>query len=169
MANTTNRGKKVKTENDELLKLVTFQLGEELYGVEIMDVDQIVRVQEVRPIPNAPYYVEGIFNLRSEIIPIISLHKRFHIKKASIDENDQFLGGFIIIKIENNKLGIIIDKIARVVDVKKEDIQPPPQMIAGIGAEYIHGVVRRDSGYLIILDIHRLFNPKELQKITTNL
>ncbi len=169
MANTTSRGKKVKTENDELLKLVTFQLGEELYGVEIMDVDQIVRVQEVRPIPNAPYYVEGIFNLRSEIIPIISLHKRFHIKKASIDENDQFLGGFIIIKIENNKLGIIIDKIARVVDVKKEDIQPPPQMIAGIGAEYIHGVVRRDSGYLIILDIHRLFNPKELQKITTNL
>ena len=161
--------KKVKTENDELLKLVTFQLGEELYGVEIMDVDQIVRVQEVRPIPNAPYYVEGIFNLRSEIIPIISLHKRFHIKKASIDENDQFLGGFIIIKIENNKLGIIIDKIARVVDVKKEDIQPPPQMIAGIGAEYIHGVVRRDSGYLIILDIHRLSNPKELQKITTNL
>ena len=107
--------------------------------------------------------------MRSEIIPIISLHKRFHIKKASIDENDQFLGGFIIIKIENNKLGIIIDKIARVVDVKKEDIQPPPQMIAGIGAEYIHGVVRRDSGYLIILDIHRLFNPKELQKITTNL
>ena len=169
MANTTSRGKKVKTENDELLKLVTFQLGEELYGVEIMDVDQIVRVQEVRPIPNAPYYVEGIFNLRSEIIPIISLHKRFHIKKASIDENDQFLGGFIIIKIENNKLGIIIDKIARVVDVKKEDIQPPPQMIAGIGAEYIHGVVRRDSGYLIILDIHRLSNPKELQKITTNL
>lgn len=169
MAKTTNRGKKVKTENDELLKLVTFQLGEELYGVEIMDVDQIVRVQSVRPIPNAPYYVEGIFNLRSEIIPIISLHKRFHIKKASADENDQFLGGFIILKIENNKIGIVIDRIARVVDVKKDEIQPPPQMIAGIGAEYIHGVARRDAGYLIILDIHRLFNPKELQKITTNL
>ncbi len=169
MAKATNRGKKVKTENDELLKLVTFQLGEELYGVEIMDVDQIVRVQTVRPIPNAPYYVEGIFNLRSEIIPIISLHKRFHIKKASTDENDQLLGGFIILKIENSKIGIVIDRIARVVDVKKDEIQPPPQMIAGIGAEYIHGVARRDPGYLIILDIHRLFNPKELQKITTNL
>lgn len=166
MANAGGLNKKAKVENDDLLKLVTFQLGEELYGVEIMDVYQIVRVQDVRPIPNAPYYVEGIFNLRSEIIPVISLHKRFHIKKASLDEGDEFLGGFIIIKVENNKIGIIIDRVARVVDVKKEEIQPPPQMIAGIGAEYINGVVRRDPGYLIILDIHRLFNPKELQKIT---
>ena len=166
MANAGGLNKKAKVENDDLLKLVTFQLGEELYGVEIMDVDQIVRVQDVRPIPNAPYYVEGIFNLRSEIIPVIRLHKRFHIKKASLDEGDEFLGGFIIIKVENNKIGIIIDRVARVVDVKKEEIQPPPQMIAGIGAEYINGVVRRDPGYLIILDIHRLFNPKELQKIT---
>ncbi len=167
MAETINRNKKMKTEDDEIFKLVTFQLGEELYGVEIMDVDQIVRVQEVRPIPNAPYYVEGIFNLRSEIIPIISLHKRFHIKKAQLDAGDEFLGGFIILKIEDNKIGIIIDRVARVVDVKKHEIQPPPQMIAGIGAEYIHGVARRDPGYLIILDIHRLFNPKELQKLTT--
>ena len=166
MANAGGLNKKAKVENDNLLKLVTFQLGEELYGVEIMDVDQIVRVQDVRPIPNAPYYVEGIFNLRSEIIPVISLHKRFHIKKASLDEGDEFLGGFIIIKVENNKIGIIIDRVARVVDVKKDEVQPPPQMIAGIGAEYINGVVRRDPGYLIILDIHRLFNPKELQKIT---
>ena len=166
MANAGGLNKKAKVENDDLLKLVTFQLGEELYGVEIMDVDQIVRVQDVRPIPNAPYYVEGIFNLRSEIIPVISLHKRFHIKKASLDEGDEFLGGVIIIKVENNKIGIIIDRVARVVDVKKDEVQPPPQMIAGIGAEYINGVVRRDPGYLIILDIHRLFNPKELQKIT---
>ncbi len=166
MIGTASKKQKKVVENDEKLKLVTFQLGEELYGVEIMDVDQIVRVQDVRPIPNAPYYVEGIFNLRSEIIPIISLHKRFHIKKAVLDEGDEFLGGFIILKVQNNKIGIIIDRVARVVDVKKEDIQPPPQMIAGIGAEYIHGVVRKDEGYLIILEIHRLFNPKELQKLT---
>lgn len=167
MANTMGQSKKIKAENSEILKLVTFQLGEELYGVEIMDVDQIVKIQEVRPIPNAPYYVEGIFTLRSEIIPIVSLHKRFHIKKAAHEAGDEFLGGFIILRIQDNKIGIVIDRVARVVDVKKDEIQPPPQMIAGIGAEYIHGVVRKDSGYLIILDIHRLFNPKELQKIQT--
>jgi len=152
-------------EKTESRQLVTFQLGEELYGVNIMDVKEIVRVQPIRAIPNAPTYVEGIFNLRSEIIPIISLHKRFHIRKMATTEEDELLSGFVILDIEGMKLGIIIDRISRVVTIEKEDIQPPPQMFSGIGAEYIQGVVRQEEGYLIILDIRDLFNPKELQKI----
>jgi purine-binding chemotaxis protein CheW len=146
-------------------QLVTFQLGEELYGINIMDVKEIVRVQAIRAIPNAPMYVEGIFNLRSEIIPIINLHKRFHLKKLVSTEEDELLSGFVILDIDGMKLGIIIDRISRVITIEKEDIQPPPQMFSGIGAEYIQGVVRQDQGYLIILDIRDLFNPKELQKI----
>ena len=146
-------------------QLVTFQLGEELYGINIMDVKEIVRVQDVRGIPNAPVYVEGIFNLRSEIIPIINLHKRFHIRKTAISEEDELLSGFIILDIEGMKLGVIIDKVSRVVTIEKEEVQPPPQMVSGIGAEYIQGVVRQENGYLIILNIRDLFNPKELQKI----
>jgi purine-binding chemotaxis protein CheW len=146
-------------------QLVTFQLGEELYGINIMDVKEIVRVQGIRAIPNAPTYVEGIFNLRSEIIPIINLHKRFHLKKLLNSEDDELLSGFIILDIDGMKLGVIIDRVSRVVTIEKEDIQPPPQMLSGIGAEYIQGVVRQEQGYLIILDIRDLFNPKELQKI----
>ena len=146
-------------------QLVTFQLGEELYGVNIMDVKEIVRVQSIRNIPNAPSYVEGIFNLRKEIIPIINLHKRFHIKKLAASEEDELLSGFVILDIDGMKLGIIIDRISRVVTIEQESVQPPPQMFSGIGAEYIHGVVRQEEGYLIILAIRDLFNPKELQKI----
>jgi purine-binding chemotaxis protein CheW len=146
-------------------QLVTFQLGEELYGINIMDVKEIVRVQAIRAIPNAPTYVEGIFNLRSEIIPIVNLHKRFHLKKAAASEDDELLSGFIILDIDGMKLGVIIDRVSRVVTIEKEEIQPPPQMITGIGAEYIKGVVRQEEGYLIILNIRVLFNPKELQKI----
>ena len=146
-------------------QLVTFQLGEELYGINIMDVKEIVRVQNVRTIPNAPTYVEGIFHLRSEIIPIINLHKRFHIRKAAVSEEDELLSGFVILDIDGMKLGIIIDKVSRVVTIEREEIQPPPQMVSGIGAEYIQGVVRQEDGYLIILNIRDLFNPKELQKI----
>ena len=149
----------------ESRQLVTFQLGEELYGVNIMDVKEIVRVQAIRTIPNAPVYVEGIFNLRSEIIPIINLHKRFHLRKLVTSEEDELLSGFVILDIDGMKLGVIIDRISRVVTIEKEDVQPPPQMFSGIGAEYIQGVVRQDDGYLIILDIRDLFNPKELQKI----
>ena len=69
-------------ERDTQIQLVTFQLSEELYGIDIMDVKEIVRVQDIRPLPNAPGYIEGLFNLRGEIIPIINLHKRFHLKKA---------------------------------------------------------------------------------------
>jgi len=147
------------------IQLVTFQLGEELYGVDIMDVKEIVKVCDVRQIPNAPYYVEGIFNLRSEIIPVMNLHKRFQIKKLEIADDEELEGGFIILNIDNNKIGIIIDKIARVVTVDMADVKAPPQMISGIGTEYIQGVIRQDEHYLIMLDIRKLFNPKELQKI----
>ncbi len=153
-------------ENDTQLQLVTFQLGEELYGIDIMDVKEIVRVQSIRPIPNAPVYVEGIFNLRKEIIPIINLHKRFHLKKSVTTEEDELLSGFVIIDIDGMKLGVIIDRVSRVVTIQNADIQPPPQMLSGIGAEYIRGVVRQDDGYLIILEIRDLFNPRELQKIS---
>lgn len=153
-------------EKDTQFQLVTFQLGEELYGIDIMDVKEIVRVQDIRPIPNAPSYVEGIFNLRREIIPIINLHRRFHLRKPSLGEDDELLSGFIIIDIDGMKLGVIIDKVARVVTVEGSMIQPPPQMLSGIGAEYIMGVVHQEQGYLIILDIRKLFNPRELQKIS---
>ena len=149
----------------EQSQLVTFQLGEELYGINIMDVKEIVRVQEIRALPNAPTYVEGIFNLRGEIIPIINLHKRFHLKKVVISEEDELLSGFVIIDVDGMKLGVIIDRISRVVAVEKENVQPPPQMLSGIGAEYIQGVVRQEEAYLIILNIRDLFNPRELQKI----
>jgi purine-binding chemotaxis protein CheW len=147
-------------------QLVTFQLGEELYGINIMDVKEIVRVQDIRSIPNAPSYVEGIFHLRNEIIPIINLHKRFHLKKLTNSEEDELLSGFVILDIDGMKLGIIIDRVSRVVTIEKEQVQPPPQMVSGIGSEYIHGVVRQEKGYLIILSIRNLFNPKELQKLS---
>ena len=147
-------------------QLVTFQLAEELYGIDIMDVKEIVRVEGIRAIPNAPSYVEGIINLRSEIIPIINLHKRFHLKRAIQSEDDELLSGFIIINIDGMKLGVIIDRVSRVVTIEQEEILPPPQMLTGIGSEYITGVVRQERGYLIILDIRDLFNPKELLKIS---
>jgi purine-binding chemotaxis protein CheW len=93
------------------------------------------------------------------------LHKRFHLKKAQLGEDEELLSGFIIIDIDGMKLGVIIDKVERVVSIEAQNIQPPPQMLTGIGAEYIQGVVNREVGYLIILDIRKLFSAKELRKI----
>jgi purine-binding chemotaxis protein CheW len=152
-------------ERENQLQLVTFKLGNETYGIDIMDVKEIQRLQETRTIPNAPSYVEGIFKLRNDIIPVVNLHKRFHIKKAETSEEDAILSGIIILDIDGMRIGIIIDRVARVVTVEYDQIQPPPQIISGIGAEYIQGVVRQEEGYLIILNIRKLFSTKELQQI----
>ena len=157
-------------ELDTKLQMVTFQLGKERYGIDIMDVKEIYGIEDVRPIPNAPSYVEGIFNLRGSIIPIINLHKRFHISKAQLTEEEKLLSGFIILNLNGTHIGIIIDKVLRVMTIEPDSIQPPPQMISGIGTEYITGVVQQDDdngGYLILLDINRIFNADELQQITT--
>ncbi len=153
--------------DDAHFQLVTFKLGDELYGVNIMDVKEIVKIQNIRAIPNAPYYMVGILNLRGQIIPIIDLHRRFHIGGDEV-ELDELESGFIILNISGMQMGIIIDKVSRVVQVHQGEVQEPPQMMGGIGSEYITGVVRKDEGYLIMLDTAKLFDPKELQKIIKN-
>lgn len=152
-------------DNNGQIQLVTFQLGREVYGIEIMDVKEIVRVQEIRPIPNSPVYVEGLLNLRGSFIPIINLHQRFQFARTELSEEDKLLSGIVIIEIHGMQLGIIIDKVSRVMTIERSMIQAPPQMISGIGAEYIHGVVNEKGRYLIILDIRRLFDPKELRQL----
>ncbi|RKX72950.1 MAG: chemotaxis protein CheW [Spirochaetes bacterium] len=149
-------------ETQTSLQIVTFQLGAEKYGIDIMEVKEIVDYEEIRSIPNAPVYVEGIYNLRGDIIPIISLHKRFNLQRPENIEEDSLL----ILTIGGMELGIIIDKVLRVIAVDTDEIQPPPQMLSGIGAEYIQGVVNKEEGYLIILDSLRLFDPDELRQIS---
>ena len=152
-------------ESDVRIQLVTFQLGNEKYGIDIMDVKEIVGLRPIRPIPNVPSYVAGILKIRNLIFPIIDLHKRFQIEKADLTEDDKLLSGFVIISVSDMQIGIIIDKVSRVVTINLNAIQPPPQIISGIGAEYIQGVVNEDGEYLIILNIKKLFDPNELQQL----
>lgn len=149
------------------VQLVAFQLGAEQYAINIMDVNEIVARLPIRTIPHAPEYIEGVVNLRGVVIPIISLHKRFHLQEADLSEDDELLSGFVITSVSNMKIGIIIDKILNVVTVDERGIQAPPQMLSGIGGEYIEGVVHQEKSYLTILDVHRLFNAKELSQLQT--
>jgi purine-binding chemotaxis protein CheW len=152
-------------ESDIKVQLVTFFIGKERYGIDIMDVKEIVGKRDIRPIPYVPAYVAGILNLRGSIFPIIDLHKRFHLEQMEMSEDDILLSGFIILEVEKRFIGIIIDKVSRVVSVNPNSVQAPPQVLSGIGAEYIQGVVHDEGEYLIILNIKKLFDPKELKAI----
>ncbi len=153
-------------ETENQLQLVTFQLGNEKYGIDIMEVKEIVRNQEVRPIPNAPAWVQGLLNLRGRIIPIIDLHERFQLARLSVEDDESDPGGIIVISVGGRELGIVIDKIIRVKTIDFSDMQAPPQMMSGIGTEYIQSVVNAEDGYLIILNTRRLFSSRELQSLS---
>ncbi len=147
--------------SETAMQAVTFQLGVDNYGIDIMSVQEIVDCNEIRRIPHVPDYIEGLYNLRGDILPIINLHKRFDLKKAKDIQNDSLL----ILNMGDVQFGIIIDKVLRVISINTDEIQNPPQMLSGIGVEYIQGVVHQEDGYLILLDCSHLFQQDELSKI----
>jgi purine-binding chemotaxis protein CheW len=151
---------------DTSLSLVTFKISKELYGIDIMDVQEIIRIAEVTPIPNSPMFVDGIITLRGEIIPIVDLCKRFNLEKLTFTEDEELSRGIIVINVDDMTIGIIIDQVNRVLPINSSQIQPPPQMISGIGSEYIQGVVKLDDVLLIMLNIQKLFSKKELMELS---
>jgi len=148
----------------EKISLVSFRIGDELYGVDIMDVKEIIHLCEVTPIPNSPDFVDGVINLRGTIIPVVDLRKRFSFENRVFTEDEELLRGIIIISVNELLIGIIIDQVYRVLSIFEGHIQPPPQMISGIGAEFVQGVVNLDEEkcLLIILNIKKLFSKQEL-------
>lgn len=152
----------------EKFSFVSFKISSELYGINIMDVREVIQLCEITPIPNAPDFVDGVINLRGEIIPILNLSKRFHFKEKTYTEEEELLRSVLVIKVNDLVIGIIIDQINKVVSIYEDQIQPPPQMISGIGTEFVQGVVRMEEkdSLLIILNEKKLFNKDEMLKMS---
>ena len=146
-------------------KYVTFRIGNEIYGIDIMLIHSIVDYEDVRAIPNAPVYVEGLYNLRGEVIPIINLHSRFQIPVAELADKDA-VDGIIIIDVEKCKVGLVVDSVLRIIEIDTTQI---PQSSAGhdkIGNAYVTGVYIDKNEYIVILDAYKIFAPKEWQRIS---
>lgn len=142
---------------EESTNLVTFRLGSGEYAIDIMQAKEIIKMEKITLIPNAPYFVEGVINLRGNIIPIIDLKKRFNLEESEGDKNT----GIIIAKIEDVDMGIMIDSVSKVVSISNSDIQPPPSMLQGIGQRYIKGVGKLEDKLLVVLDLDKLFINEE--------
>lgn len=142
---------------EESTNLVAFRLGSGEYAIDIMQAKEIIKMEKITLIPNAPYFVEGVINLRGNIIPIIDLKKRFNLEESEGDKNT----GIIIAKIEDVDMGIMIDSVSKVVSISNSDIQPPPSMLQGIGQRYIKGVGKLEDKLLVVLDLDKLFTNEE--------
>jgi purine-binding chemotaxis protein CheW len=137
------------TASDELLQLVSFRIGEEEFGVDILRVQEINRMLEVTRVPSAPEFVDGVINLRGKVIPIIALRRRFGMERKENDKNTRI----IVVELNGRIVGFVVDAVNEVLRIPKSITEPPPPIVAGIGAEYIRSVGKLDDRLLILLDL----------------
>ncbi len=145
--------------DDDLLQLVTFSLAAEEFGVDILDVKEIIVIMETTKIPRAPDFVEGVINLRKEVIPIIDLRKRFGMPGKTHDSNTRI----IVIEIKDLLVGFIVDSVSEVLRVPMKTVEPPPAVVSGVDSEYIRGVGKLNDKLLILLDLERLLTVSEIE------
>ncbi len=137
----------------EILQLVSFQLGLEEFAIDILGVQEIIRFVEITPVPNAPYYVEGVVNLRGKVIPIINLRSRFGLSAAEPTKDTRI----IVVEVEHSILGFIVDSVEEVLRLPANVIEPPPTTGRGGSDDFHKGVGRVEGRLLILLDLQLLF------------
>lgn len=147
-----------KKQDDELMQLVTFSIGEEEFGVDILKVQEIIRTMEITKVPKAPDFVEGVINLRGKVIPIIDLRRRFGLSSKEHDKHTRI----IVIEINNMIVGFVVDSVSEVLRIPAGTVEPPPAVVAGMESEYISGVGKLQDRLLILLDLDRLLSNDDL-------
>lgn len=147
----------VKQEN-ELLQLVTFGIGEEEFGIDILKVQEIIRTMAITKVPNSPPYVEGVINLRGKVIPVIDLRTRFNMDYRVHDNHTRI----IVLQIHGMIIGFVVDEVSEVLRIQSNTVEPPPPVVSGIESEYIKGVGKLDNRLLILLDLEMLIPVEEL-------
>lgn len=138
------------------LQLVVFRLDKEEYGLPITKVQEINRLVPITKLPQTPSFMEGIINLRGRIIPVIDLRKRFSLAAAAYEEETRI----IIVEVNSQTVGIIVDAVTEVVRLSANSIEPPPPSFI-LDAQYIEGVGKLDDRLLILLNIDRILTDQE--------
>lgn len=141
---------------------VVFNLDKEEFGIDIMNVKEIIPYQESIQIPNSPDFIEGVINYRGNVIPIINLRKRFKLEADDVTKDTRI----IVISLEEKEIGFIVDEASQTLRLNEEQIDPTPDVISDIDRRYIIGVGKVDESRLVILlDLERILSNKEIDEI----
>ena len=142
---------------DRERQLVVFKLNEEEFGVEITQVKEIIKHRIVTKLPHVSSYIEGVTNLRGEVIPIICLRKRFGIHVQEVTQDTRI----IIAEVNQSRIGFIVDAVTEVLRIAESNIEPPPSSVSGLKADYLQGVGKIEDRLLILLDVDRILTSQE--------
>ncbi len=143
-------------------QLVVFDLDTEQYGLDIGAVREIIRLQEITAVPRAPEFVEGVINLRGKIIPVIDLRIKFELEQAERDEDFRI----VVVDVNGNEIGMIVDAVTEVSRVPEMGIQPPSKVVAGQDSEYLTGIANTGDRMIILLDIGKLISVEQVASTT---
>lgn len=138
--------------SDELLQLVSFKIGEEEFGVDILKVQEINRMLEVTRVPNAPTYVEGVINLRGKVIPVVDLRKRLGMDRKEHDKHTRI----IVMELNGRVVGFVVDAVSEVLRIPRSVTEPPPAVAATESTDYITAVGKLEDRLLTLLDLEKV-------------
>jgi purine-binding chemotaxis protein CheW len=142
---------------DQLLQLVSFNIGDEEFGVDILKVQEIIRTVEVTRVPNSPDFVDGVINLRGKVIPIIQLRKRFGMPSRERDKNTRI----IVVELEGKIVGFVVDGVSEVLRIPASVTEAPPALIGGLQADYITAIGKLEDRLLILLNLEKVLSTEE--------
>ena len=157
----TTEDKNTDTQTGDLLQLVGFRLGNEEYGIDILKVQEINRIADITRIPQSPDFVEGVINLRGNVIPIIDLRKRFNMPEREHDRQTRIVVG----EIEGKTVGLIVDAVSEVIRLPANTIEPAPKIVSKDQADYITGVGKLEDRLLMLLDIDKILTGPDKEKV----
>lgn len=143
--------------SEELIQLVSFNIGSEEFGVDILKVQEINRMLDVTRVPNGPEYVDGVINLRGKVIPIIDLRRRFQMPRKEHDKNTRI----IVVELSGKVVGFVVDAVSEVLRIPKSVTEPPPPIVAGVDAAYITAVGKLEDRLLILLDLEKVLSNED--------
>jgi purine-binding chemotaxis protein CheW len=141
-------------------QLVIFQMGAELYGVDISRVHEIIRLQAITRVPRAPSFVEGVINLRGKVIPVVDLRRRFGLPMADHTRASRI----VVVEVGDQVVGIIVDGVSEVLRVNTATIEPPSPVVAGIDSEYLQGIAKLPERLVILLDLERAIDVSQSEQ-----
>jgi len=144
------------------IQMVTFRLADETYGINVMHVQEVLRITEIAPVPGAPVYVLGIINLRGNVVTVIDTRSRFGLPSAETDDSSRI----VIIESEKQVVGILVDSVAEVVELNNSEIDAAPNVGNDDSSRYIQGVANLENGLLIVVDLNKLLTDDEKQEIS---
>lgn len=149
--------KKTGEEASIELQLVAFRLQGEEFAVDIQKVREVLKITQITPLPQALNFIEGVINLRGEVIPVVDLRKRFNIKNAEQTNESRI----IIVEIDECLVGLIVDSVTEVLHLMSSAVEPPPRRLVGTRTEFIQGVGKLGDRLLIILNLERILSTEE--------